>query len=282
MKVLLCCYHEAGYRALRTLIAAGHDVAVATHSSPPEVPSVVALAEAMGLAVTTGDTGEALALARRFRPDTTFSVYYRDVLPRAILDIAPLGSYNFHPSLLPKHRGCWSAPWAIIDGDRETGVTCHRMIERVDAGEVIDRILFSIDRNETGISLYYKLVDCAVALVGRVMERAERGPPGGKAQEGTGSYHPREVPFGGSIDPTWPRDRIERFIRAMYFPPYPPATVMVGGVQREIRTMAEFDSLASADGHAEAAYQDAEVKETTARTIDPPMATNEVGHARTH
>ena len=243
MKVLLFGYHDAGYRALRVLMAGGHDVLVVTHPSPPEIPSVAALADALGLQWTTNDVESLSAQATEFRPDITFSVYYRSILSQDVLEIPRLGSYNFHPSLLPKHRGCFSAPWAIIDGDDVTGVTCHRMTEKVDAGEIIDRKEIRIAKTDTGLSLYDKLVDARAALFARVLDRADKGPLDGKAQEGEGSFHRREVPFDGLIDPQWPHARVDRFIRALYFPPYDPATVLVDGRRSTVRTIEQYDRL---------------------------------------
>ncbi len=243
MKILLFGYHDAGYHALRALIAGGHDVLVVTHPSPPEIPSVAALADALGLKWTTDGVESFLALATEFRPDIMFSVYYRRILSQDILDIPRLGSFNFHPSLLPKHRGCFSAPWAIIDGDRVTGVTCHRMTEKVDAGEIIDREDVTIAETETGLSLYDKLVNTTASLFVRVLDRAETGSLEGTPQEGEGSFHCREVPFDGMIDPQGPGARIDRFIRAIYFPPYHPATVIVDGRRSTVRTIEQYDGL---------------------------------------
>lgn len=243
MKVLLCGYHEAGYRALRTLVASGHDVAVATHQPTPGVPNVADMAGALRCPVAVDDLDALREQARRFKPDVLFSVYYRSILPPDVLSSARLGGLNFHPSLLPRHRGCFSAPWAIIEGDRETGVTCHRMTEQVDAGDVMDREIVAIDSSDTGMSLYYKLVDAALRVFDRVLVRGVSIGEGGSPQEGAGSYHSRRVPFGGVIDPHWPRDRIDRFIRALFFPPYPPAELRVDGRGHEVRTLADYDRL---------------------------------------
>ncbi len=243
MRVLLCAYHEAGYRALRTAVARGHEVAVATHASPPEVPSVTALASNLGLPLIADEPVFLERHSRSFRPDIIFSVYYRDILPHDVLDIAPRGAFNFHPSLLPRHRGCFSAPWAIIEGDDVTGVTCHRMVERVDAGGIVTTAELPISDTDTGFSLYYKLVDAAVELFTRVLDQAARGLLPQVPQKGAGCFHSRAVPNDGVIDPTWPRDRIERFIRALHFPPFPPACVVLEGMRRSVRSLAEYDAI---------------------------------------
>jgi methionyl-tRNA formyltransferase len=243
MKVLLCAYHEAGYRALRTLVEKRCDVLVGTHRAPEDIPSVEAYARRHGLPLIVDDRTELARAARDFRPDVLFSVYYRSRLPQQLLEIPPLGAYNFHPSLLPRHRGCFSAQWAIIEGDRETGVTCHAMTESIDAGDIVDQVDFPIASDETGISLYYKLVDIVAARFPIVLKRVADGPPNRFQQLGDATYHPRAIPFDGIIDPQWSRAMIERFIRAMYFPPFPPAVVILNGVRHHVQTLAEYDRV---------------------------------------
>jgi GDP-perosamine N-formyltransferase len=243
MRILLCGYHEAGYRVLRTLIERRHDVVVATHAASPEWPNVAALARSYSLETIVDDADALERAAGRFAPDAIFSVYYRHIIPVHVLALARRGAYNFHPSLLPRHRGCFSAPWAIIEGDRETGVTCHRMIAAVDAGAIVDSVAVPIRDADTGMSLFYKLVDATVDLFPRVLEAVIEGTTRTQPQTGPASFHPRGVPHDGIIDHTWPRALIERFIRALYFPPYAPAAVVVGGVPEPVTSLAEFDRL---------------------------------------
>ena len=243
MKILLCAYHEAGYRALRILAQRGHEVLVASHPTPPEFPSVPALASWWGMECVEGRPAEVLEAANRFQPDLILSMYYRHILPEELLNLAPRGALNFHPALLPRHRGCFSAVWAILEGDHDTGVTCHRMVPAVDAGEIVDQVAVPIHSTDTALSLYYRLVDAAVDLFECVVRRSEQAELRGRPQQGEASYHRREVPYGGLIDPSWPRDRIERFIRAMDFPPYPPASVEVDGTRIPVRSLAEFNTV---------------------------------------
>lgn len=250
MKILLCGFHEAGYRVLRLLVAQRHEVMVATHPTPYAIPSVGALADTLGIACVEGTVDEVYDAACRFRPDILLSVYYRLILPDKVLDLAPQGAFNFHPSLLPRHSGCFSAPWAIIDGDQETGVTCHRMIGQVDAGEVIDVNRVSIGVQETGMSLYYRLVDSTLDLLARVIRRVEQEPLSGSPQQGDRSYHGRAVPYDGLIIPSWSRARIGRVIRALDFPPFPPAAIIIDGQHYPVRSLEEYDECLARCGNS--------------------------------
>lgn len=226
-------------------MAERHDILVATNASSPEIPSVEALARSYGLETLVDNPNSLYPAARRFEPDIIFSVYYRTIVSAETLALAPLGAYNFHPSLLPRHRGCFSAPWSIIEGDRETGVTCHEMTPDIDAGDIVDQSIVEIDDAETGISLYYKLADATVALFPRVLAAVSAGCVTARPQSGESGYHPRRVPYGGVIDPGWSRAKIERFIRAMFYPPYPPAILIIEGKRYPIRSLADYDRIAA-------------------------------------
>lgn len=241
MKIVLWACHEAGYRVLRMLFARGATLLVVTTDTPEPVPSVRRLAQTLGVQLLDRpDAAEMEQAIRSFAPDLGLCVYYPDILPATLLDVPRYGSFNLHPSLLPRHRGCFSAPWAILEGDDTTGVTCHRMTARVDAGGILCRREIAILPDETAYSLYYRLVDTAVAMAEDVVAlatadavRLEEPPPGG-------CFHLREIPHQGVIDPAWSGAEIDRFIRAMYFSPYRPAVLRVGGMEHEISSYGAY------------------------------------------
>ena len=249
MKIVLWGYHEAGYRALRYLAAQGHDLFVVTQEAPPYVPSVTELAHALGVPLLVGPKREEMREEiARFGPDLGLSVYYPRILSDEVIALPRQGAYNFHPSLLPRHRGCFSAPWAILEGDRETGVTCHEMVAGVDEGRILCQAHLAVSPDETAFSLYYKLVDAAVGLIPEAVAKATREDVALWPQELGGCYHRRELPYGGVIDPAWPADKIDRFIRAMHFPPHEPAKAQVGGTDIAVSSYAEYVALGGRAG----------------------------------
>lgn len=80
---------------------------------------------------------ETQAWVAEFNPDVIFSLYYREIIPKAVPDMAAVGCMNLHPSLLPKHRGVLSVPWAMVKRDSTTGYTYHHITEEVDAGNIV-------------------------------------------------------------------------------------------------------------------------------------------------
>jgi len=191
------------------------------------------------------DNTEIHAVASRFRPDLMLSASYRKRIPGCILDVCR-DRINFHPSLLPKHRGCWSGFWAIFEGDEETGVTCHHMVQEFDAGRILHQDRIQVESTDTAVSLYRKLLPVTATCAKRVLvDYFAGGLPVGDEQSGPSSYHYRRLPFGGLIQPEWSDLQVDRFVRAMHFPPFEGAALQLapGGERIVVDTMEEFVSL---------------------------------------
>jgi methionyl-tRNA formyltransferase len=186
---------------------------------------------------------EILVLARSFAPDLIVSASYRKKLPVSILNLAT-DSINFHPSLLPRHRGCWSGFWAIFEGDTETGVTCHRMVEAFDEGRILHQEHQTIASDDTSVSIYKKLLPVTASCARHVF-RSYFGPglPSGEEQKGESSYHYRGLPFDGLVQPEWSDHQVDRFIRAMHFPPFDGAAVIIGGERYLVDSVAHLHAL---------------------------------------
>jgi methionyl-tRNA formyltransferase len=153
---------------LETLIEAGHEIgAVVTQPdrrkgrgnavAPPPVKPV---AEALKLPVVQPhrvrepDAEEAL---RRLAPELQVVVAFGQILPRSVIDIAPLGTVNVHASLLPKLRGAAPIQWAIANGEQETGVTTMMIDEGLDTGPLLLQRVTPIGPDETAAELEPRL-----------------------------------------------------------------------------------------------------------------------------
>jgi len=190
---------------------------------------------------------ETLDWFKEFQPDVLFSLYYRDIIPQSVLSIPPMGAINLHPSLLPKYRGTFSAPWVIINGEKNTGFTYHYMLETIDTGNIILQKRVSIRQDDTALALYNRLLIEGTKSFKRVFDLVTKDHYHGKQQTGKPSYFGRKVPFGGYINPSWSADQIDRYIRAMYFPPYKGALVrLIDGSEKEVNTISEYQELVDA------------------------------------
>ena len=94
---------------------------------------------------------------KSLEPDLICVVSYGKILPKSFLEIPKQGCINVHPSLLPKYRGAAPIQWAILNGDKTTGVTIMYMNEKMDAGDIIIQEEFEIDENETTGELWNRL-----------------------------------------------------------------------------------------------------------------------------
>ena len=136
------------------------------------------LAQAHGLAVYQPEsvrTPEAIALIRSLQPDVIAVVAYGKLLPPELLSIPPLGCVNVHASLLPKYRGSAPIQWAVLNGDRVTGVSTMYLSERMDAGDVIFSEETEIGEQETSGVLFERLAKLGGALLDRTLQAIADG-----------------------------------------------------------------------------------------------------------
>ncbi len=113
--------------------------------------------------------GAAAALLRELRPDVIVVVAYGRILPEEILSLPPLGCINVHGSLLPKYRGSAPIQWAVLNGDRTTGVSTMYLAERMDAGDVIFTEETEIGETETSGELFDRLMVMGAELLHKTL-----------------------------------------------------------------------------------------------------------------
>ena len=104
---------------------------------------------------TSWKTDEALALMRSFEPDLCVMAYVTLLVPQRVLDAPKLGTIQYHPSLLPKHRGPSSINWPIIQGESRTGITIFWPDEALDEGPILLQKEVAIGPHDTLGSLYF-------------------------------------------------------------------------------------------------------------------------------
>jgi len=110
------------------------------------------------------NTPKFIKLLANLKPDLIISSGFPKIFCKEILQIPSLGCINTHPSLLPKYRGMAPDFWAIINGDKETGLTVHFLDEGVDSGDIISQGKVEISSTDTGFTLEEKLGELASEL----------------------------------------------------------------------------------------------------------------------
>lgn len=104
------------------------------------------------------------------KPDLFVTCAYGQFLPTSILNIPRIGCINAHASLLPKYRGGAPIHWALINGEKYTGVTLMRTIKEMDAGDMYISYRFSIDENDNLKSLFLKMGKCIYLIIFNELE----------------------------------------------------------------------------------------------------------------
>jgi methionyl-tRNA formyltransferase len=235
-KIVVCAYHNVGYRCLEELLSQGADVAmVFTHedSQTEEIwfASVRELADRHDIPWRTTDINqpENIALIRKIAPAFIFSFYYRNMLKQVVLDIPRNGALNLHGSLLPKYRGRVPVNWVIINGEVETGATLHYMVVKPDAGDIVDQEKVPILFTDTALDLFNKVTDAARTVIARSWPLLAAGTaPRIPMDLAAGSYFGGRKPADGIID--WTKDAVQIYnlIRAITRP-YPGAFTYLDG-----------------------------------------------------
>ncbi|MGE5467248.1 MAG: formyltransferase [Ignavibacteria bacterium] len=246
-RAVVFAYHNVGVRCLKVLLAHGIDVAlVVTHEDNPNeeiwFESVAATAAQYGIPTimpADANAPEIVARIAACRPDFLFSFYYRSMLKPALLAAAPRGAYNMHGSLLPKYRGRVPVNWAVLHGERETGATLHRMVEKPDAGETVAQQAVPILPDDTAFEVFGKVTLAAEMALDRILPQLIAGTaPHVMPDLKSGSYFGGRKPEDGRIDWTKPAQDIHNIVRAVA-PPYPGAFTDLpgGGRLRVLRTL---------------------------------------------
>lgn len=159
---------------------------------------------------------------KSYEADVIVVIAFGQILPKSILELIPYGCINVHASLLPKYRGAAPIQWAVIDGEKVSGVTTMQMDEGLDTGDMILKKEVILDEKETGGSLHDKLAEAGAALCVETLKRLEEGTaPAEKQGETTTDYAKMLTKQMGEIDWKQPAEKIERLIRGLN--PWPSA-----------------------------------------------------------
>ncbi len=114
---------------------------------------------------------EIFNIAKQVNPDIIVVAAYGRIIPKEILEVPEYGALNIHGSLLPKYRGPSPIPTAILNGDKESGITIMRMTERLDSGPIVSKVKVHVDPNETTTTLYQKLAEAGANEIVQIIPR---------------------------------------------------------------------------------------------------------------
>ena len=207
-RIIVFAYSEPGYACLNELIKAkANIVAIYTHIDDPDeeiwFPSVYDLAIKHDIPVfrSAKITEEMAKEIRAFKADLIFSFYYRRLIPNDIILSPRLGSYNLHGALLPKYRGQTCINWAVVNGEKRTGATLHKMTAKADDGDIVAQYGFDIAFEDTAIDVFHKVSAVGAKIIRENLLKIESGIfESTKQDDRKATKFPRRRPDDGLLD----------------------------------------------------------------------------------
>jgi methionyl-tRNA formyltransferase len=194
-------------RVLDAILKAGHSVSHVVVNDParwPKVEATINLARKHALPVTViGAKSELPKLTELVRGRICFSAGFNYIFPKEIISIANC-FLNVHGSLLPKYPGM-TVPWAIENGDNQSGVTIHFIDEGVDTGDIILQKSFPLSKFETTRSMMRKMLELEPSVVVEALALYDETRGAGRTpQTSAEAALPRRRPHHSEVDPTKP------------------------------------------------------------------------------
>jgi len=257
-KVLFLGVKQAGAAALSTLLEEAVEVTAAITMPGDENEQIASLAAAAGIECLVDPKLRSRSVRREIlghgSPDIALCFSYPRILKRPFLGEIPEGCINFHPARLPAYRGCYPTVWPILRGDGEGVYTAHKMDEGIDTGPIVATRAVSIDADETGWSLYLKLIAELPAFVRSLIPMVRSREIATMPQNDAAA----EYFDAGALEPLaaldWTRSagEIGRAVRALYHPIFKGATAPLCGRTVEIRSCeAVIDAPVGSPGSAQ-------------------------------
>lgn len=233
MRIIFMGTPDFSVGTLDALIEAGHEIAlVVTQPDKPkgrggkmQYTPVKEVAVEHGIPVYQPRRirePECIEELRKYNADIMVVIAFGQILPKEILEMTPYGCINVHASLLPKYRGAAPIQWAVINGEKVSGVTTMQMNEGLDTGDMILKTEVVLDEKETGGSLHDKLAAAGAKLCVETLKALEEKTATWEAQgESTTEYAKMLDKKMGDIDWNQSAVSIERLIRGLN--PWPSA-----------------------------------------------------------
>jgi len=171
---------------------------------------------------------ETVQQLRDLKPDICAVVAYGRILPQKVLDVPTYGCINIHASILPQYRGSAPYQWAVLDGQKQTGVSAMYLVREMDAGDVIEISKTPIGENETAGELLDRLAVLGADLLSKTLTRFTQGPVSATPQD------PEKVSFAPMLEKTmcpidWAKtaQQVHDHVRGLH--PWPVATMQLQG-----------------------------------------------------
>jgi methionyl-tRNA formyltransferase len=254
---------EFAVESLRRLVEGGYNVVgvitmpdkpVGRHQDVLQASPVKEYAVSRGLRVLQPEKLKDEAFVdelRSLKADLQIVVAFR-MLPEVVWAMPRLGTFNLHASLLPQYRGAAPINWAVINGDKETGITTFFLKQEIDTGEIIQQVRIPIDETDDVGTVHDKLMllggDLVVDTVNNILAGTVHPIPQEELTKDT-ELRPAPKIFRDTchINWAWPMDRLYNFVRGLS--PYPAAWTELCDEKGERRMLKIFATEKCPEAH---------------------------------
>lgn len=252
MKVIFMGTPDFAVGTLEAIVKAGHEVVlVVTQPDKPKGRGKAMQFSAVKEAALAHEMEiyqpqrvrepECVEYLKKYKSDIIVVAAFGQILTKDILDMPKFGCVNIHASLLPKYRGAAPIQWAVINGDKVSGVTTMRMNIGIDTGDMIDKVEVELAEDETGGSLFERLAEAGAKLCVTTMKKIEDGTVTYIKQNEADATHTSMIQKKlGKINWNMSAITIERLIRGLN--PWPSAYTMLDEKTLKIWKATTIDS----------------------------------------
>ena len=191
---------------------------------------------------------------RSYNPNIQVVIAFR-MLPEKVWNYPELGTINLHASLLPNYRGAAPINWAVINGEKKTGVTTFRLKHEIDTGNMLDQAEVEIHENDTAGTMHDKLMIEGSKLIVNTLQSIEEGESNETPQLHSEQHHhaPKIFKDDCVIDWNKPAAEVHNLVRGLS--PYPVARTSINGKTLKIFHTGQTDKNASGAGNIESDNQ---------------------------
>lgn len=209
------------------LAAHGHRLVgvVTSRKRNPNVAGVVSNVPDTATVIVSDTPRYWASMLAPMQPDLIISTVFPWRIPQAVIDLPRLGAFNIHPSLLPKYRGTMTPNWTLLNGERQSGITAHRMVADFDAGPILAQAAFEVSDDDDLAAYMQALYTHAPAVVSAALQRVIAGDPGEPQDESQATYFGVMPETHRIIDWNSPARRVYNQVRAYAAMVEPPGAV---------------------------------------------------------
>ena len=228
MRIVLVGTVAFSLRCLQEIVAMGGDVAAVLTLSPGDATFNADYADLGPLArerdipvhrIKRTSDPETIALLRELAPDVIFVFGWSQLVPREVLELAPLGCIGTHPALLPRGRGRHPIVWTLVEGLERSGLTFFYLDEGADSGDILWQGEFEIGLEDDAATLYAKVEELAARAIREFLPQLEAGTaPRTRQDDALATTWRKRTDVDRVIDWSAPSLTVYNLVRALTHP----------------------------------------------------------------